>query len=121
LVANGDYSLSGERYREGVATTYTFPLMKIADVAKINPRKSQLMDLSPDTHVSFVPMADLNEFQIAFHPSDQKKLSEVSSSYTYFQNNDVLLAKVTPCFENGRQVSRAILSMELDSDRVSFM
>jgi type I restriction enzyme M protein len=102
LAANGDYGLSGERYRESVAATHAFPLMKIADVATINPRKSQLVDLSPDTHVSFVPMADLNEFQIAFRPSDQKELSEVSSSYTYFQDNDVLLAKVTPCFENGK-------------------
>ena len=31
-----------------------------------------------------------------------KQLSEVSTSYTYFENGDVLLAKVTPCFENGK-------------------
>lgn len=27
---------------------------------------------------------------------------EVSASYTYFEDDDVLLAKVTPCFENGK-------------------
>jgi len=31
-----------------------------------------------------------------------KQLSDVSGSYTYFADNDVLLAKVTPCFENGK-------------------
>ena len=31
-----------------------------------------------------------------------RKLSEVVGSYTYFAENDILLAKVTPCFENGK-------------------
>lgn len=35
-------------------------------------------------------------------PRVTKKLSEISHSYTYFENDDVLLAKVTPCFENGK-------------------
>jgi type I restriction enzyme M protein len=99
--ANGDYSLSGERYREVAAKSSVFPLVRIADVCTINPRKSQLSE-SPETLVSFVPMANLNEYNISFFPADEKKLSEVSASYTYFQNDDVLLAKVTPCFENGK-------------------
>jgi restriction endonuclease S subunit len=77
-------------------------LVRIGDLCKINPRKSQLANLSPDTLVSFVPMAALNEHNIAFQPRDEKRLSEVSNSYTYFEDNDVLLAKVTPCFENGK-------------------
>ncbi len=31
-----------------------------------------------------------------------KQLSEVVGSYTYFAEGDVLLAKITPCFENGK-------------------
>jgi len=31
-----------------------------------------------------------------------RTLSEVAGSYTYFADNDVLLAKITPCFENGK-------------------
>ena len=31
-----------------------------------------------------------------------KRLDEVSASYTYFRDGDVLIAKVTPCFENGK-------------------
>ena len=50
--------------------------------------------------VSFVPMADINEHQMMFKPNQVKLFSEISSSYTYFEDNDVLLAKVTPCFEN---------------------
>jgi type I restriction enzyme M protein len=102
IAENGDYNLSGERYRGTEATNHTFPLVRLGNVCTLNPRKSQLTDLAPDTRVSFVPMADLNEHRIAFHPTEEKQLSEVSTSYTYFEDNDVLLAKVTPCFENGK-------------------
>jgi len=101
IAANGDYNLSGERYREGGTKTNIFPLVKLSEVCTVNPRKSQLA-VKPETRVSFVPMADLNEHRISFQPSDEKQLSEVSASYTYFEDNDVLLAKVTPCFENGK-------------------
>ena len=47
-------------------------------------------------------MADLNEYRLTFCPEKEKPLSEVSASYTYFEENDVLLARVTPCFENGK-------------------
>ncbi len=101
IAANGDYNLSGERYREGGAMTNIFPLVKLSEVCTVNPRKSQLTG-KPEMRVSFVPMADLNEHRISFQPRDEKQLAEVSASYTYFENNDVLLAKVTPCFENGK-------------------
>ena len=56
-------------------------------------------------------MADLDEHRIVFRPSEEKQLSEVSASYTYFEDNDVLLAKVTPCFENGKAgIARGLLN-----------
>jgi len=111
IAANGDYNLSGERYREAGVKSHRFPLVKIGDVCAINPSKSKLSAVKPDTRVSFVPMADLNENRIAFQPSDEKQLSEVSTSYTYFEDNDVLLAKVTPCFENGKAgIARGLLN-----------
>ncbi len=110
IAANGDYNLSGERYREAGAKTNIFPLVKLSEVCTVNPRKSQLAE-KPETRVSFVPMADLNEHRISFQPSDDKQLSEVSASYTYFEDNDVLLAKVTPCFDNGKAgIARGLLN-----------
>ncbi len=102
IAANGDYNLSGERYRDVETRNHAFPIVRIGDVCTINPRKGQISDLSPGTRVSFVPMADLNEHCIAFNPRNEKAMSEVAASYTYFEDNDVLLAKVTPCFENGK-------------------
>lgn len=111
IAANGDYNLSGERYREATTNNHVFPLIRIDEVCTVNPRKSQLAEHKPDTRVSFVPMADLNEHRMSFRPDEEKRLSEVSASYTYFEDNDVLLAKVTPCFENGKAgIARGLLN-----------
>ena len=108
---DGEYNLSGERYRENEAGDHKFPVAKIGEVCTINPRKSELVDLSPDTLVSFVPMVDLNENRMLFQPMQEKLLAEVSGSYTYFADDDVLLARVTPCFENGKAgIARGLLN-----------
>ncbi len=111
IAVDGEYNLSGERYREKKAGNHKFPMAKIGEVCTINPRKSELVDLSPDTTVSFVPMSDLNENRMQFHPMQEKVLAEVSSSYTHFADDDVLLARVTPCFENGKAgIARGLLN-----------
>ena len=102
IAANGDWNLSGERYREGEDRQHRFPLVRIGDVCVVNPSKGKVTTLGPEARVSFVPMADIHEHRITFQPTDEKALSEVGSSYTYFEDGDVLLAKVTPCFENGK-------------------
>lgn len=102
VAANGDYNLSVERYRENGTRIHSFPLIRLGDICTINPRKSQIANFDNDTQVSFVPMADINENQMTFRAKEKKRLSDVSASYTYFENNDVLMAKVTPCFENGK-------------------
>lgn len=110
ISANGEFNLSGERFREVGVKTNNFPLVKLCEVCTVNPRKSQLAE-KPETRVSFVPMSDLNEYCISFEPRDEKQLSEVSASYTYFEDNDILLAKVTPCFENGKAgIARGLLN-----------
>ena len=108
---DGEYNLSGERYRENRARVHKFPVARIGDICIINPPKGELANLNPDTLVSFVPMADLNENRVAFQPKQEKLLSEVSGSYTYFADDDVLLARVTPCFENGKAgIARRLLN-----------
>ena len=102
VAADGEYNLSGERYRENTRSVAAFPFFPIGKICTINPRKSELSEIRADTMVSFVPMSDLNENQMAFVVKEQRALCEVGASYTYFRDNDVLLSKVTPCFENGK-------------------
>jgi len=99
---DGEFNLSSERYRPENDDQFEIPRVPISEICTLNPPKREVRDLPGDTVVSFVPMADLREWDISFEPSETKALAEVGNSYTYFANNDVLLAKVTPCFENGK-------------------
>ncbi len=76
--------------------------VKLGEVCKFNPKKSEIKNINKQTEVSFVPMSDLSQNEAYFDVLKTKKLSEVVGSYTYFSENDVLLARVTPCFENGK-------------------
>jgi len=74
--------------------------LELAELCEINPKKSEVKD--KNFEVSFVPMSDVSEQNYYFEPKKTKKISEVYKGYTYFAENDILLAKITPCFENGK-------------------
>lgn len=68
---------------------------------KTNPVKSEVKDISPDVQVSFVPMDAVGEYG-GIRLDTDKSMDDVINGYTYFKNNDVVVAKITPCFENGK-------------------
>jgi type I restriction enzyme, S subunit len=75
----------------------------LAEVCQIKPPKAEARRRVSDAdQVSFVPMEDLGIDQKILVPTQTRSLAEVVGSYTYFANDDVLLAKITPCFENGK-------------------
>ena len=74
----------------------------IDEIATFKPSKDEVREMPGDTVVSFVPMANLNTFDATFAPTESRKLADVLSGFTYFKDNDILLAKITPCFENGK-------------------
>ena len=72
-------------------------ITKVKYVAGLTPKKSEL--LSSDNRLcTFVPMEKLKLGNIV--KDEEKPISEVIAGYTYFKDGDLLLAKVTPCFEN---------------------
>lgn len=68
--------------------------------AQINPVKSEL-NVPDDTDVSFVPMDAVGEFG-GMRLDQTKPLADVYNGYSYFADGDVCIAKITPCFENGK-------------------
>ncbi len=80
-----------------------WPQVALANLCQIRPPKSEVRDrLKPNAPVSFAGMEALGINRKFLRPTEVKTLSSVSGSYTYFGNGDVLLAKITPCFENGK-------------------
>ncbi len=91
-----------DNYRPQIVVDPEWPMVKIREVCVVNPRKSEIATMDVEKMVSFVPMSDISENRMYFKTKNYKCLKNVGSSYTYFKNNDVLIAKVTPCFENGK-------------------
>jgi type I restriction enzyme S subunit len=67
---------------------------------RTNPSSKEIK-LAPEDLVSFVVMDAVGEYG-GLRLDAEKELSEVGSGYTFFANNDVVVAKITPCFENGK-------------------
>jgi type I restriction enzyme S subunit len=78
-------------------------LVKLGDIAKINPKKSEVKKLlSKNIEVSFVPMNAVDEFKGEINNYQIKRINEVYKGYTYFKEEDIIFAKITPCMENGK-------------------
>jgi type I restriction enzyme, S subunit len=79
--------------------------------AEVNPAQNSL-DRASLEPVTFVPMAAVSEEgRLVSH--ETRPLAEVAKGYTYFERGDILMAKITPCMENGK----AALLDNLGTDR----
>ncbi|MFM5018704.1 restriction endonuclease subunit S [Aeromonas veronii] len=76
-----------------------WPMVKLADVCQVNPRLPKEYDETQD--VSFLAMASVSEDGILLN-QETRVLSETKKGFTYFERGDVIVAKITPCFENGK-------------------
>jgi len=74
-------------------------IKRLKFVADINPSRTDGMDDS--TQCVFIPMEAMNN-DGTFDQSVQRPLSEVKTGFTCFAKDDVIFAKITPCFENGK-------------------
>lgn len=68
---------------------------------QVNPRLEHWRDLPGDTEVSFVPMEAIGEYG-GIRVEATRPLEEAGTGYSQFQDGDVVVAKITPCFENGK-------------------
>lgn len=70
-------------------------------VSESNPPPSEVRGLPVETEVSFVPMEAVGEHgRLSLETTRQ--LADVKAGYTYFRDGDIVIAKITPCFENGK-------------------
>ena len=74
-------------------------LQRLRYALSTNPSHSEIDDLPVDTEVSFVPMDAIGEYG-GLNLSQSKRIDEIGAGFTYFRDGDVVVAKITPCFEN---------------------
>ncbi|MHB1012306.1 MAG: restriction endonuclease subunit S [Desulfobacteria bacterium] len=78
-----------------------WPVLRLRFCAAVNPSRSEVNGLQDDTEVSFVPMEAVSEYG-GLRLDQTRSLADVATGYTYFREGDVVVAKITPCFENGK-------------------
>ena len=69
---------------------------RIGNVFQINPRNN----LPDELETGFVPMALLSDGFCSRHSYEPKKWKDIKNGFTHFANNDIVIAKITPCFQN---------------------
>ncbi|EHT1097202.1 restriction endonuclease subunit S [Escherichia coli] len=84
--------MSAEKLPEG------WVLSTIGEVCDLNPKHKHTDDLD----VGFMPMSNVPTDYLGICSYETRKWKDVKKGFTQFANNDVIFAKITPCFENGK-------------------
>lgn len=83
-------------------TKKPFTIKNLKAISMINPKFNHKL---PDTEkISFVPMKNVSENGTLI--ANEEKYAKYKKGYTPFQRNDIILAKITPCFEN-KKITKA--------------
>ena len=89
-----------EMFGNPLSQVQRYPLEKLGDCCVLNPRRPSI-SLSDTDMVSFVPMPCVSENGYLQDVADEE-YGKVKKGFTYFENKDVIFAKITPCMENGK-------------------
>lgn len=74
---------------------------KLRHLLKVNPSVPESLRSDMNEMVTFLPMEAVGENGI-LDTTRERPVRELLTGYSYFANGDVIMAKVTPCFENGK-------------------
>ena len=88
--------------------------VRLGEVCIINPRRPRIFR-EPNKPTSFIPMSAIDEETGTITAPEVRPFKELSKGYTYFEENDILFAKITPCMENGKVAIARCLT-----DRIGF-
>ncbi len=75
---------------------------RLDQVCEINPSRKGRTKYPDDLPVTFVSMSAVDEGAGTIAAPDVRPFSEVKKGYTWFVENDVLFAKISPCMQNGK-------------------
>ncbi len=69
---------------------------QVEDIFELNPKN----DVSDDTPSGFIPMISVEDGFGYSHTFETKPWGTIKKGYSHFQNGDIGIAKISPCFEN---------------------
>jgi type I restriction enzyme S subunit len=74
---------------------------RIKRIAHINPSKSEVPLTLRNGNAVFLPMERVGT-NGHYDASDVRPILSLWNGFTYFRRGDIIVAKITPCFENGK-------------------
>jgi type I restriction enzyme, S subunit len=77
-------------------------IAKLSELCIINPSKPKGFDRKADAPTTFIPMEAVDDKTGTVIAPRVRPYSSVARGYTYFEEGDVLFAKITPCMQNGK-------------------
>jgi type I restriction enzyme M protein len=97
IAANGDYNLSGERYREGAAALSEYPHVTISEVCAINPEAVNPADLYPSSSFNYIDISCIENESGQFLRANRVATDEAPSrARRLVKQGDVLISTVRP-------------------------
>jgi type I restriction enzyme S subunit len=84
-----------------VSSSAAWTPIKLRRIVSLRPSPVEVEELPDGIEVSFFPMEAIGD-QGTLDRTSTRLLGQVRDGYSYFREGDVLRAKVTPCFENGK-------------------
>ena len=76
-------------------------LRPLPEIAQINPPLDCAVS-GDDTPVTFVPMRAIGVEGVGLVAPETRPYGDVKRGFTAFRSSDVIMAKITPCMENGK-------------------
>ena len=73
---------------------------RIKNICIINPKNN----LDDNLDVSFIPMNLIEAGYTSKHTFEVRKWKNIKKGFTHFKENDIGIAKITPCFQNRKSV-----------------
>ena len=79
----------------------SWELVEVDEVFNFS-RKQRSLDIEKDDKIPFIPMENISKVWNEIDLYQEKKWSEINSG-SYVEKGDLIVAKITPSFENGKQ------------------
>ena len=75
-------------------------MVKASDIFNLNPKSN----LDEERQIGFIPMALVEDGFTGRHSHIKRIWRDVKKGYCHFQDGDIGIAKISPCFENRKSV-----------------
>lgn len=70
--------------------------VRLGNICSLNPRNIA----DDDINAGFIPMSHIKDGYNNEHFFEIKKWKDIKKGFTHFKNGDIVIAKITPCFQN---------------------